>query len=664
MEDELLEPLKAYNSFYKESHYNNVVTYFDDLVTKSNIDIESNRATCKEYYNKLKKINNLNKDLNKKNIIRMFLIILSIICGFSILICGFRIYKFRDDLYINLIIICISIILLITFILIIVKVINKKIKTLLDKKAILEKETNELCNLAWSQMAPLNALYDWSIPSMLFSKTIPKIVMDKNFDSNKYLYLHEKYNFGENISPNKSTVFMQSGSILGNPFIMKKDYIQSWFNKVYTGSITIHWTTTSRDSNGNMVTKHHTQTLVASITKPAPKYEYETTLVYGCDAAPNLSFYRYPSNVDLRYEKDIAKYVKKGVKDLNKKAQLAIKKGDDYTRLDNDEFEVLFGDQNRNNEVEFRLLYTPLAQKNFLDLIKSNSSFRDDFYQGKDGCLNMIKSRHSQKFDYDSNPIKFIGFDYDKVRENFIKYNNDYFKNFYFDLAPLLSIPLYQTHMSSDYIYETNYVSNITQYEHEIMANSFNINNLKHPSSKTPSILKTEFLNKEDVLDNVKVTAKGFDILKRVTFVPKFGGDGRMHHVPVYWLEYVPVSKETIMAVENKESSRYEFNNIKENVNFNNTINSNTLGVCSYQRGLFATLSAICLTKDVVNKINSNFINDNVSTDKVENIMIKVLKEKENIDNILNSNNFDCSEKILKDDNIEALEVSYDENNV
>ena len=37
------------------------------------------------------------------------------------------------------------------------------------------------------------------------------------------------------------------------------------------------------------------------------------------------------------------------------------------------EFEVLFGAQNRNNEVQFRLLFTPLARKQLLALMKDKN---------------------------------------------------------------------------------------------------------------------------------------------------------------------------------------------------------------------------------------------------------------------------------------------------
>ena len=71
-----------------------------------------------------------------------------------------------------------------------------------------------------------------------------------------------------------------------------------------------------------------------------------------------------------------------------------------YQRFGNDEFEVLFGGTNRNNELEYRLLFTPLAQKNLLSIIKNPIPYGDDFSFIKDKMINVIRSNHSQTFDY------------------------------------------------------------------------------------------------------------------------------------------------------------------------------------------------------------------------------------------------------------------------
>ena len=269
--------------------------------------------------------------------------------------------------------------------------------------------------------------------------------------------MHDKYNLSSNDEQNVSTYFCQSGSILGNPFLLCKDYKQDMSNKEYTGTLTIHWTTRVKTKEGYR-TEHHSQTLVATIYKPAPVYSYQTYLIYGNDAAPKLEFSRLPSNASGKSEREIDKIVKNRVKDLDKLAKNAVNDGKNYTRFGNDEFEALFGGENRNNEVEYRLLFTPLAQKNLLELIKDPEPYGDDFIFQKDRQLNYIMSRHSQGTDYYSNPANFIDFDYERAKEKFINYNKEYFKALYYDFAPLISIPLYQQHKSFEYIYDKEYI--------------------------------------------------------------------------------------------------------------------------------------------------------------------------------------------------------------
>lgn len=667
MDDMLLEPLKGYNSYYKNLHLENTKKCFDDLVKRSKINIEENKKTCKEYYKKCNSINELKKKISFRKKLKVLSIIFMILCLIATIYCSYGLYTRELDQTISIVVIVVAVILFIIFVFFIRKL-RKTIKNLNERKNKLENEAHKLYEQAWQQMAPLNQLYDWGIPQSIVTKTVPKLQLDKNFDPEKYMYLHEKYNFMENTLENKSTCFVQSGQILGNPFLLKKDYVQEWYNKIYTGSIVIHWTTTESTKDG-VRTVHHSQTLIAEIARPAPKYYYDTSLIYGNDAAPDLSFSRSPSGVSGKTEKEIEKIVSKGAKKLDKKSEKAVSNGGNYTRLGNDEFEVLYGGTNRNHEVQYRLLFTPLAQKNLLDIIKTPTPFGDDFYQFKDKCLNTIISEHSQYFSYDGNPLRFVGFDYDKCQSTFIEYNEKYFKGLYFDLAPLLSIPLYQQNKTVEYIYKNKYKSNITSYEHESIANSFDIHHLKSEYASTPSILKTEFISKDGIVDNVLIKAHAFNGQRRVTYVPKFGGDGRMHNVPVFWIEYIPVVKETYMAIENKDSTRYEFDNIKNDENFKNTMSNHTKGVYLFERGLFATLVSNELSHEAINTINKIYVGKNIVPTseellaKASNIGLKILEEQEELERISNSNLESQEDKILSDDSLDTLEVEYDEIN-
>ncbi|MDE7100633.1 MAG: hypothetical protein K2O05_02130, partial [Anaeroplasmataceae bacterium] len=407
-DDALLEPLKGYNSVYKNLHKENTIKFFDELTKQGQVDVEANKRTMNDYRAKQAEISNIAKLIAKKKSLKTCLILLALVVVVVALIVSYMSFSSGGDtipIWVAIIAIVLSLGLVIGCILLIKNKINKFINENEKIKAKLEAEAQEILKIAWAQMAGLNALYDWSMPGKIITQTIPLLQMDEHFDEKKFTYLHEKYGLSENKDNNRSTYFVQSGSILGNPFLLCKDYEQTWYNKQYTGSLVIHWTQTVRTKDG-VRTVSRSQTLVASIYKPVPSYAFNTYLVYGNEAAPDLKFSRKPTVPSKASEKDIDKMVKSGSKSLDNKARKAVTKGSNYTRLGNDEFEVLFGGTNRNNEVQYRLLFTPLAQKNLLNLIKTPEPFGDDFYLEKDCELNFVQSKHSQNADYYANPLQ------------------------------------------------------------------------------------------------------------------------------------------------------------------------------------------------------------------------------------------------------------------
>lgn len=591
MEDSILEPLDLYHARLKSLHHENASKYFDELVKKSGISVAENHETIKVYDAKNKKLGHIKRTLRKYQMIKTGLIlgsILFIILGVIAIYTG---VKKQIPLYLGILFLCISFALAIIGFILIKKKINPVCKNIEAKRLSLEEELQNLLDKAWSQMAALNALFDWNMPAEIITRTTPLIQLDPYFDAKKLQYLKEKYHFAENDKENISTIFVQSGSILGNPFLLCRTYKQLWINKTYTGTLTIHWTEQVRGSDGKTQTVHRSEILHASIIKPAPNYDYETYLVYGNDAAPNLNFYRYPSEVNGKSEKAIAKMVSSGVKKLDRLAREAVEKNQNYTRLNSDEFEVLFGGENRDNEVEFRLLFTPLAQKNEVKLIKSQVPYGDDFYFEKAKNLNYIKSNHSQTQDYYADPNQFIGFSVDQMKEKFVQFNDKYFQSLFFDFMPLLSIPLYQQHKPKEYIYKEEYRSNITSFEHEALANSFDCDLLKNPASATDSILKATFEKKNKTVDLVKIRANSFKATERIEFISVFGGDGRVHSVPVPWIEYEPIYQDTWMEVKAQNGSRPQFNHISQTEAFQKFMtNSQRKTAILFERGLMAAL--------------------------------------------------------------------------
>lgn len=627
MVNDLLEPLKVYNSQYKELFKEKTVEYFDNLVKVSNVDIEANRKTIKEYKSKLKELEKTNKTLRKKKTCKVLLIILIVLLA---IIAFFAWFYYQSDITIPLIMSIIAVLIDAGLIVLICLKINKDINQFSLLKDNLERRIEALKQDGYSQMYSLNQLYDWNIPATIVNSTNDIIKMDKYFDVSKFAYMNEKFDFKENTKENVSTYFVQSGSILGNPFIICKDYIQNFVDHVYTGSITIHWTERVKTKDG-WKTVHRSQVLTASLVKPVPNYYYDTYLVYGNVAAPNLKFSRRPSNADELNEKQIEKKVRKEGKKLDKKAKNELMDDDpttNYTRFGNDEFEVLFGGTNRNNELEYRLLFTPLAQQNILELIKTPTPYGDDFVFIKDKMINIISSSHSQTFNYRSDPSYFVDFDYDNAKSKFVNYVTKYFESFYFDLAPLISIPLYQQTKTIEYIYNEEYKTNMTSFEHEAISNSFDRRYLKHEDSITDAILKTRFVEKVDNADVVEIDAHSFYRIAHTDLIPRRGGDGRVHMVPVLWYEYIPLVKTTKMLIKENEITKNEFEVRSKHDGFKNFISTLAKNQYLYERGIFATLlSRIPNESDVENLNTYLYVNESKNIDETKEKVKKVVKE-------------------------------------
>jgi hypothetical protein len=563
-------PLDQYKSIYKDLHDQNVKTYFDELVEKSQVDREANKTLNDQIKKADAERNTVKKKISKLSGLKGFLIFLSIVSAVASIYSIYQITQIgADTLYVLIAVFGFA--LLALFIFLITKNLNPKLKIAKEEKATLDQKIQKMIEEAWQQMKPLNDLFTYGISPILFEKTIPFIDLDEMFDSKKLDYLVSAYGFDQEHDKNRSTLYVKSGHIHGNPFFVCNDLVHTLGEKTYSGSITIHWTTTSV-VNGRRVTNHHSQVLTATINKPYPYYQEQPYLVYGNDAAPDLSFDREDSDAELMSEKQIDKMVDKQIKKLSKMSEKSISKGENYTVMGNSEFEVLFGAHNRDHEVQFRLLFTPLAQKQLLELMKDKEiGFGDDFDMSKRKKINYIFPEHLKNFNFDVQPSHFHGYDLEAMRKHFIDYNNAYFRHLYFAFAPLLAIPLYQQQKPHEYIYKDLYDSYVNFYEHERVCNMLNETEFKHPLSQTRNILKTSVVKSEKNCDTIKVVAYGYRTENRVDYVTKLGGDGKMHTIAVHWVEYIPVDKDSevqvnVVAEKEEETYRDKVLNLFENL--------------------------------------------------------------------------------------------------
>ena len=562
MAEDLLEPELLYKRELKDKHHQNVVDLFDELVKKSGIDAEANKALCEKIYSKQDESKKYQSKLNKSRGLKAFFIVM-IVLGAVLALISIAVFVAKYILA-GIILVLVGLGLLVGGILLIVNVSSKRIKEYSEILTKLNEEIEKMIAEAYSQTSPLLALFDEEMPAQLLHKTTPLIVMDRTFDVKKLEFLIENYGYTYRDKDNCSKVAIQSGTILGNPFAFFKELEMNIVPHTYQGSIVITWTTMVPTKNG-MRTVHHSQTLTATVTKPRPEYSLDTYLMYANDAAPNLTFSRRPSNINSMDDKAIEKYVRKHEKDLYKLAEKEMGKGGNYTPLGNAEFELFFGGLNRNNEVEYRLLFTALAQKSMLSLMKSKEGYGDDFTFVKKNKINFLTSVHSQGNALFSDPSLFYDFDFEKIQEKFISYNDFYFKAVFFDLAPLLSIPLYQQHKAREYIYKGTIPSKFSDLDHESIANRYNVKEFAHEDTDTKVIVKTDYVKPDGEGDLVKVTAHSFKEVKHVEIVMKLGGDGRMHGVPVTWYEYIPLEKDSFINVSEIGGTQAEFSKLGNN---------------------------------------------------------------------------------------------------
>ena len=587
---DLLNPAKYYKSTAKEAFRANAEAFFSDLVNQSGLDIEQNKITVANYKKTKAYLDKYMGKSGSAKALKVFLIILCIILGIVsiiFLVVGFGGMK---ALFIALGFVFLALIPVI--IVLIQVVLKKKIAELQKQINDFTAQSNNYLTEAFGQMDRLNKSYDFGIFPKLTQQTIPLFEMDKNFDPLKYEYLHEKYGFEEETDHDISSVYTQSGSILGNPFLLQRNYIVKMRDHTYEGSIVIHYTTVVHTKNGTR-TVSHTQTLRAYVVKPEPYYYLDTWLIYGNEAADRLEFSRVPNGASNLDDNGLRRHANKFQKVLNKKTKEDMFDNDpstNFTALANKEFESLFNALDRNNEAQFRLLFTPIAQQSMIDLLRSKEPFGDDFVFLKRNNLNYIKSAHSQTTLYLEDFARYNTYDYEVAKATFIQDAEDYFKGIYFDLAPLMCIPLYQQHMSQEYIYEDQYYGNVTSYETEAIANRYNEKVFAPKDAVTHCILKSEFRKKKGKGDKVNIHAYAYRAENRTTIITKMGADGRNHQIPVHWIEYIPVEKVTPFVVQ-PVSSEERYDQIIDKLTSDENLVSNILtGGIYYRRGILSML--------------------------------------------------------------------------
>jgi len=508
MDTLIFDPVEAYETRLKALHTEKANQFFEELVRRSRIDIARNRQTVKQYNDCTENSRALT---GKLNWLRFFRVLM-----------------------------CITLLLIP---LVILKI-TPKIKALRAQIAGADKQAAELLAEATRQMQPLNGLFTHRDALDIIEATVPQLSFSKCFTVNQEADMKINYDFTEDSREEESTVDVLAGHYNENPFLFENKLIHTMGVQTYHGTKVIHWRETYRDSNGKLRTRTRTQTLHASVTKPKPYYKTQVVLNYCSQGGPDLSFTRDATHLEQKSEKEIDRLVKRGEKKLQRKTEKAISDNDDFISMSNSEFEVLFDALDRTDEVQFRTLFTPLAQTNMVALLLSKTGYGDDFNFIKRKRTNRIISNHSQGRPINLSPGSYSSYSYDIIQGNFLGKNSEYFKAVYFDFAPLLAIPIYQERPVHSLKPIPEYSQQYSLKECEALANAMDRKYAVHPRTKTQAILKSAFIGSKDLMDEICITAYSYDIIKRIDFVAVHGGDGRFHSVPVEWDDYIPLEAE------------------------------------------------------------------------------------------------------------------------
>ncbi|KNG79729.1 MAG1210 family protein [Mycoplasma sp. HU2014] len=531
--DVILDPVQEFES-YLHKNEQIIEKYFQEFTEQSEINIEKNRSQVKkinEAKHKLDRSNTILKRVKVWSIINIVVIVVSSL-AFAFFIWSITQSQEMKNSERTTAIICIamSVIVATTFLLIHVLWTRKKRKEIDSIVNNANKTYKKELKNGYDQTFDLISLIDHGTKEKIFSETMPLIkfkrfLTQQGLDNFKKKYKPINYYYDKELS----CTALKSGSVYNNPFILSSSSKIEIESKEYVGSLVISWQETQGDK---IVTR--TQTLVASVVKPIPvKYDF-SYLTFGVDLAPNLNFTRTSAGLNQISQREKEKYVKKIEKSLYKYAENNL----NFSPLTNTKFEAYFGAFDRNDDREFRLLFTPLAQENLVRLIEDNkASFGDNFDMIKQNKCLSITSNELIEFEINDIYPMIESYSYDEIKKYFFETNKWYFLNMYSIFAPYFAIPtLNNIDVDSQAKKETSKVV-LSKPEIEAQLSMLDNSLFRHKEAKTDSLLYVKSFDPDTQI--AQVESKGYDIVQRVEFVPVWGRDGNLHNVPVPWDEYI-----------------------------------------------------------------------------------------------------------------------------
>ncbi|UUM25651.1 RDD family protein [Mycoplasmopsis agalactiae] len=528
--------------------------YFENSVKKSNISVEECQTLAKNYEAAANKKEKTSRAVS--SFLAWFIVFLvlglvaflwfGVVLKFKIL--DGVIYSSADLAQVIIAPILGVIFLGLSFGLFLIKFIKNKKQLIKD---IIAK--GEAYKKVSSAIEPLLSLLErHGIKEEILQKTMPEIKFDKYLMNEWYNSFVSEYGAQKLLSKSENTYCksLLSGTLFTSPFIFVNKRGWRYVDVDYSGSITISWTETYYVNN-EAKSRQRSEVLVATVTKPAPEFSDDNYLLFGSNEGTKLSFFRKPTKVNAMNEREIEKFLRKRGEELTKLTEKAIAKNSSFRVMSNTKFEALFDATNRDNEREYRELFTPLAQKNMTNLLlDKKNGYGDNFKFSKSGNVNLIENT---QLEYEDNEIfkEIIECNSYSYNEIFNKFNQKmalFFKEFYFSIAPLLCIPNYISSIEKPL--NKNNDRTLSYLELEKLAHSTINKSGKNNWTDTEFVVNISDMHKSDSnFEEFSVQAQGFSTSIETDYVTKMGSDGELHTIPVHWTLYTPEHREFVIQV-------------------------------------------------------------------------------------------------------------------
>ena len=533
------DPPTAFEKYYRRKFAEIAEEFFDSAVRDARIDIPENESKADELHSIIATHKRMSKKLGSW---KWFIGITSVVMGIWAAVIIFSEPGTFSTAHL--------VIFWAALTLAVIAVFAKAVPAVIDLSGELAELDRLISARKTEQLKQLSGIYSsfsWYTLTSLSMQVLPELRFDPYIKGDRIADLQKNFGVELPLDEKSSLLSASSGSYFGFPFVITRTRDFEMAEKTWEGSLNISWREHTKDANGKSITVTRHETLYASIDRPAPFYSVSTALFTGHHAAPDLNFSRKPSPVSGK-DGFFSSLNRKLI--LGKLHRLEQNLTDDlpYTMMSNRDFEVQFHATDRNHEIQFRLLFTPLAQQQMVKLMNDDlQGYGDDFYFFKQNKAICLIPAHLQTSSFDGSPFTFKHFDLRHVKSQFMSYSQEFFRSIFFAFAPLMCIPLFNENRPPEKFSDSPAVSHL---ELETAVNFFGEKNFAHPDSITRNILKISRCVSDGNCIDASVTAYGFRGIEHVEYVPRMGGDGKIHQVPVHWIEYIPVSRTSAVRAE------------------------------------------------------------------------------------------------------------------